>query len=212
MLQEDMTQKLGRIRVRLIESLAIDAALPLVLYLLLRQLVADDATALALAGAVPAAHTAILWVLRRRANWIGLFAVLGFAMAVAISALAGGNSLILKLHEQVLTGIAGLVLLASVFADRPLLLPLLQSFAQVDLERLPQSNVTRKIKVATAVLGLALVVNAAAHVALALTLPTAAYLAASRGVTLAVLAGAVAMLYITRGRQNHPSYVEEHEH
>ena len=57
--------------------------LPLLIYALLRPLLASDIVALAFAAAVPALRTLALWVWRRRVDWIGLHAVLGFGLALA---------------------------------------------------------------------------------------------------------------------------------
>jgi hypothetical protein len=84
---------------------------------------------------IAADYTMALWIWRRRVDWIGVHAVLGFAMACAISALLGGNALLLKVHGSLLTGTVGLVLLISVVVGRPLLLPLLQAFMHSDLKQ-----------------------------------------------------------------------------
>ncbi len=197
---EEAKQRLRQMRIRLVQSLAINALIPLVLYLLLRPLFADDATPLAIAGLVPAMRTIALWVMRRRVEWIGVYAVLGFVIAVIISALSGGNSLLLKIHEELLAGAIGLILLISAIMKKPLLQPLFQIFTRSDLDRSSNPVSYKRIAVITALIGLMLLGNAVAHVILALTLPTATFLVMSRVVTLAVLGGGVALAWWTRQR------------
>jgi hypothetical protein len=73
------------LRRRIILSLGINALLPLLLYALSRPLLASDAVALAIAAAIPALRTLILWIWRWRVDWIGAPAVLGFGLALALT-------------------------------------------------------------------------------------------------------------------------------
>ncbi|HUW65114.1 MAG TPA: hypothetical protein VMW83_10550 [Spirochaetia bacterium] len=66
----------------------------------LRSVFGNDTIALALAGAFPAVRTIVLWVRRRRVDWISVIGVLGFAGALAASALLGGGSLPYKLYRR----------------------------------------------------------------------------------------------------------------
>jgi hypothetical protein len=52
----------------------------------------------------------------------------------------------------------------------------------------------------TAVIGITLLCDALAHIVLALTLPTGAYLAVSRAVNWAILGSAAAYIWLTRRR------------
>lgn len=195
---QDVKQNLPEVRRKLILSLAINGLFPVILYTLVRPLVADEVAALAIAGAVPVMRIIILWTWRRRVDWIGVLAVLGFAIALAVSAISNGNSLLLKVHEQLLTGTIGLVLLASVVIQRPLLLPLLLALTGNDFEQSSALAGRKRISVVTATLGLVLLGNAASHIILALTLSTATFLAVSRPVTWAILGGGMALLWWTR--------------
>ena len=115
------------LRRRLIFSLGINALLPLLLYALLRPLLASDAAALAIAAAIPALRTLALWFFRRRVDWIGAHAVLGFGLALALTVLLAGDVFLLKVHGPLLIGILGLVLLVSVVIRKPLLEPVLRA-------------------------------------------------------------------------------------
>ncbi len=187
-------------RVRLATSLVINAVIPLVLYLLLRPLFSDDDTLLAIAGAIPVARTVVVWATQRRVDWIGLYAALGFSIAVVVSVFSGGNTLLLELHEQLLMGTAGFVLLLSAIMNRPLLLPLLETFRPDAPKQSRNVGVYKRVGAMTAALGLVLLGNALAHLILALTLPTDAYLVVSRVVTFGLLGGLIALAGWARRR------------
>lgn len=204
---EKMNQRLGEIRKRLALSLAVNGLVPLALYVLVHPLFANDAIALAIAGTVPAIRTLVVWVIRRRIDWIGALAVLGFALAFAVSALLNGNALLLKVHGSLLTGTIGLVLLVSAVIGRPLLFPLMQVFARNNPElsnapgkRANNTESSKRITLVTALIGLVLLVDAIAHIILALTLPTSTFLALSRVTNWVVLGGGLAIVWLTRQR------------
>jgi hypothetical protein len=202
---------LPQLRRKLILSLAINGLLPLIVYALLRPFLASDALALAIAGAIPALRTVVLWIGRRRVDWIGAYAVLGFSLALAITVILAGNAFLLEVHGSLLTGTVGLILLVSLAFRKPLLEPILRAF----MSHTPQSSMiqesasddpvdhqrlTERSPILTTVIGLALFGNALVHVILALTLPTATFLALSRLATLAILGGGAALLAWLRRR------------
>ena len=121
-----MNQRFLECRKKLILSVAINGLVPVILYAVLRPHFANDASALAAAGLVPAAWTVAVWIVRRRGDWIGAMALLGFVLAVAGSILSGGNALLLKVHDSWLIGTIGLVLLVSAVIGKPLLLPIIR--------------------------------------------------------------------------------------
>ncbi len=180
-------------RMKLIQSILFNVLIPFGLYMLLRPLFADDIVPLAIAGAVPVVRTVALWLVRRRVDWIGLYATVGWLVAVAVSALSGGNELFLKIHDQLLTGTVGLVLLLSAITDRPLLLPLIQIIKPEIIQRPGNPALHRRTVLVTALLGLLLFGNAAVRVILAITLPTDSFLVLSRAATVGVLGGALAL-------------------
>ncbi len=193
---EEAKQRLRHMRAQLIQSVAINLLGPFVLYMLLRSVFTSDATALALAGAVPTVRTMALWVMRRRVDWIGLYAILGFAIGVAVLVLSSGNELLLKIHDQLLIGTVGFVLLVSALFNKPLLVPLVQLFSQSQLEQARSPS----ISIATGSFGLILLGNAIAHVVMALTLPTETFLVMSRMVTFVLLGSALALSWWVRRR------------
>src|SRR5919205_1145456 len=130
MSQREVNQRLHQARRNLILSLVINGLVPVVVYTLVHPLLATDASALAIAGAVPALRTLTLWLWRRRVDYIGVYAIVGFAIACAAAALSGGNGFLLKVHGSLLSGTIGVVCLLSVLIGQPVLLSFLQVFSQ----------------------------------------------------------------------------------
>jgi hypothetical protein len=182
-------------------SLVVSAVVPLVVYTFLRPHVGGDATALLVAAAVPTAFTLGKLAWRRRLDPIGLIAVCGFAVAVLVLVATGGNTVVLKLHEAVVTGPLGLACLASVAIGKPLHQVVLRLVVRRDpaLERLRHAPGSRRASnVITVVLGATLVLHALVLLVLALSLPTQMYLEVSRPVGLAVLAVGIGSLFWVR--------------
>ncbi len=191
---EEANQRLSDVRKKLGLGLIISWIVPLVMVMLLRRLLGNDAIALAVAGAFPAVWTIVLLVRRGRVDWIGVTGVLGFAGAFAASAFLGGGSLPYKVYRPVGTGVIGLVFLISGVIRRPLVLSLARSFASKNPEissRLERAWSTpagrRKFSFITAVMGFVFLVDSVVHIIMALTLPTVTYLVMSRVVTVAGL-------------------------
>jgi hypothetical protein len=133
----------------------------------------------------------------------------GLRLRPGISLLLGGNALLLKLHETLLTGTLGLVLLVSVAIRKPLLRSLIQSFggrapngAVIPGAGAPypasQARIAARFSLITLAIGGALFANMLAHVFLALTFSTTAYLGASHVTTWIILGAAVAYLWWLR--------------
>lgn len=156
-------------------------ATPLVsvaVYFAVRPAVGSDGAALAIAGAIPAAYAIALVVVRRRLEPWAVLTAVSFALACVASLLAGGSTLPLKLHEAAVTFVVGVVLLVAVLAGRPV--PVGR------LLRVPHADGTINATLGVLVGGF-LVLHALLHLALALILPTAAYLTAGRVVSLGTL-------------------------
>jgi len=188
-----------------------NALLPAGLYAMLRHGGVDDFRALAAGAAIPLASTVGQWLWRRRIDWIGVAAVVGFATEVAIAALLGGNTFLLKTRAAVLTGPAGLVLLASAAAGRPLLVPLLRLLRPAApvrsgaLQRISHDPAARRrITIATALVGAVLAVHAALAITLALLLPSEAFLLVSKGANWTLAGVALAAMWWVRRRHRAP--------
>lgn len=154
-------------------------AVAVVCYFAVRPAVGSDGAALAIAGAVPAAYAIAAVVVRRRLEPWALLTAVSFAVACVASLLAGGSTLPLELHEAAVTFVVGVVLLVAVLAGRPLPVGRLLRVPHAE----PTTNATLSVLV-----GSFLVLHALLHLALALMLPTAAYLTAGRVVSLGTLA------------------------
>ncbi|NUR26969.1 MAG: hypothetical protein HOV83_14190 [Catenulispora sp.] len=173
----------------LLVSLAVNAVLPLIAFLLIRPHVGSDALALALGGAIAAGRTLFVFARRRRVDVIGLVAVTAFALSVLASLAFSGSSLPLKLDMALLIGPLGLACLVSVAVGRPL------HDVVMRIRRMPKAN-RRHSSIVTAIVGCTLVVHTLVHVVLALTLPTAVFLAASRLAGWGIIAVGAAALAI----------------
>jgi hypothetical protein len=167
-------------------SIAINAALPFVTYLLLRNQI-NDFAALATACAVPIVGTAVTFIVRRRLDPIGTVAATGFLVALIVAVLSGGNETVLKLHEAIITGPLGLICLASAAIGRPLHAVVLKLAARRN-PKLTLNHQHRTSMILTTVIGATLVVHALALLILAVTEPTSTYLALSRPVGLPIIA------------------------
>lgn len=165
---------------------------PVSVYELLGPRLNNDLLTLTIAAAIPALITIGMFVLWRRVNVIGLIAVTGFAIGLAVSVFTGGNELAIKLHEPVLTGSLGLVLLVSVAIGRPLLEFVFRLLGR-SIATQPISK--RRASVFSAWIGVTLVVHGIVITILALTLPTSAFLPLSRPVGLPILLIGIGTLF-----------------
>ncbi|WP_433464165.1 VC0807 family protein [Spirillospora sp. CA-128828] len=183
-------------------SLALNGAVPLVVYLLLRPHLPGDAAALAVAMAVPAACTLAVFAWRRRVDAIGVIAVAAFGIALIVVLLSGGNAFVLKLQEAVVTGPVGLLFLGSAAVRRPILLTAARLMrrsgerqnAQVEARSRQASTVL------TTIMGATFLVHAVALTVLALVLTTAEVLAVSRLVGLAIIGSGLMVVLGFRSR------------
>jgi len=169
-------------------------ALPVGTYLILRRSLNSDAIALAVTSAVPIAWMLAVGLWERRVDSIALLAAVVLAIALVISLASGGSALPLKLRRAVVSGTVGIACLASVIARRPLLGPAFDLIADLwpQSKRLAHTlrapSVRQKTLMATAIIGVTALVDAAAQVALALTVSTATFLAVTGLTRLGVFA------------------------
>jgi hypothetical protein len=180
-------------------GILVNGVAPLVVYAVLRPHVGGDAIALAIGAGIPVTSTLARFAGQRRIDPMGVLGALGFGIALLVMAFTGGNAIVLKLHETILTGPIGLACLASVAVRRPLHLVLLRFLARRDprLERaIGDRGFHRTSMVMTALVGTVLTVHAVALVVLALALPTGTFLVVSRPIGWSILiAGAAALLW-----------------
>jgi hypothetical protein len=163
------------------------ALVPLAVYYIVRPHVGGDAPALMIAGAPAAAWVAVGWVRTRRIDPIGSIVLFGFLAGILASLLLGGNAFVLKVRDSAFTGLFALACLASLAWRRPIMFFIGRALsagndaaklmAYEELWSLPTAP--RTFRIITAVWGLGLLVEAGARVALAVVLPTGAFLAVS---------------------------------
>lgn len=178
-------------------STVVGAIVPLAVYYAVRSHVGSDASALAIAGAIPAAWVAVEWIRKRHLDAIGSITLFGFLVGLGASYLLGGNAFVLKIRDSAFTALFGLVCLASLRLHRPLMFHLGKALSAGDddarraaydeLFTLPTAR--RVFRIITAVWGIGLVSEAAARVVLAVVLPTGAFLAVSPVIGMAFFAG-----------------------
>ena len=190
-------------------SLAINSLVPAIVYLVLRSLLANDIAALVLAGAIPAVRTLALALWRRQVDWIGLYAVIGFAIALGIYIFLGQNTLLLKIQGSLLTGTIGVVLLISVAIRKPLLQSLIQASGQGQAagtrpldpaDAASQKRLADRISFITLMIGLMTCGDMVAHIILALALPTTSFIGFSPLSTAVIVGVGIAVLWWTRRR------------
>ncbi|HEY4454099.1 MAG TPA: VC0807 family protein [Pseudonocardiaceae bacterium] len=169
-------------------NLLITWLVPLAAYELISPHLHSDLLALTISAAIPALVTIGTYVFRRRVNVIGLISVVGFAIGLAVSVFTGGNELAIKLHEPVLTGLAGLIFLGSVAIGRPLFL-LTQRLRGGTMDK-------RRASVLSLLIGATLVVHGIVVTILAVTLPTSTFLALSRPIGLPIIAIGIGVMFL----------------
>jgi hypothetical protein len=168
-------------------STVFGAIVPLAVYYVVRRHVSGDATALAIAGAFPAAWVLVELARKRTLDAIGSITLFGFLAGIAASYAMGGDAFVLKVRDSAFTALFGLVCLVSLASHRPMMFHLGKALSAGDdkdrraaydeLLALPMAR--RTFAIITAAWGFGLLIEAAARVLLAVTLPTGTFLAVS---------------------------------
>ena len=182
--------------------------LPLVAYLIIRALTGSTVGALAITDAVPSAWLVAVGIARRRVDPIAVNSATTVMIALAAYALTGGDPLAIKLRRGAVTGTIGVAGLASVALGRPLLLLVAENVARRSPDRpelaarLAQPDRRRVVTVLTAIIAATFAIDGASQIALALTVPTASFVADSTAARIAVLGtGAVITIRYLRNQK-----------
>jgi len=182
--------------------------LPLVAYLILRALIGSSVGALAITDAVPSAWLLAVGIARRRIDPIAVISATTVMIALAAYALTGGEPLAIKLRRGAVTGTIGIAGLASVALGRPLLLLVAENVARLNPDRpdvaarLAQPGRRRVLTILTAIIAATFAIDGASQIALALTVPTASFIADSTAARIAVLGtGAVVTIRYLRNQK-----------
>ena len=179
--------------------------LPWIAYLIVRTLTGSSVGALAITDAVPSAWLLAAGVARRRIDPIAVLSATTVMIALAAYALTGGDPLAIKLRRGAVTGTIGIAGLASVALGRPFLLVMAENVAKLSPDRpeiaarLAQSGRRRAVTILSAIVAATLAIDGASQIALALTVPTASFVADSTAARIAVLGtGAVVTIRYLR--------------
>ena len=182
--------------------------LPLVAYLIIRALTGSTVGALAITDDVPSAWLVAVGIARRRVDPIAVISATTVMIALAAYALTGGDPLAIKLRRGVVTGTIGVAGLASVALGRPLLLLVAENVTRRSPDRpelaarLAQPHRRRVVTVLTAIIAATFAIDGASQIALALTVPTASFVADSTAARIAVLGtGAVITIQYLRNQK-----------
>ncbi len=177
-------------KLRLIAAILI----PVVAYVVLSATLHSDLAALAITEAIPVAWVLATSLRRGSVDPIALAVAVVLAAAVLVSIVSGGSTLPLKLRRAVITGSLGLACVGSVLVRRPLLPAVADRLARAwpRAERITLALGSRASRrqtiMLTAIVGVTLLADATAQVALALSVSTTAFLGASRLARLAIFA------------------------
>lgn len=167
--------------------LVVSGLLPVIGYALLRPHVGSDAVALVAIMVFPLADIVVERSRHRGNDPIGLIALVGMALGLIGAVLLHGDATLLKIRESMLTGVFGLVCLASLTMKRPVMWYLGRAFATGgEPDKVAEFNTiwdlpgaAQRFRFITAVWGLGLVGECAFRVALALSVSTERFLAIS---------------------------------
>jgi hypothetical protein len=181
---------------RLAPNLLVAGVLPIVAYALLRPHVSSDAVALASVMVFPVGE--IFYERHRHGGFepIGIISLIGITAGLIGALAMHGDAFLLKVRDSIVTGMFGVVCLASLPAPRPAMFYLGRAFATGgDPEKVAQfelmwqvDGVSRRFRIVTLVWGVGLVGEAALRTTLALVLSTGVFLVASQ-VAAAVILG-----------------------
>lgn len=199
----------------------LDIAGPLATYSVLRSHGWSQVSALILSGAAPAGSVAISAVQRHRIELVGALVFAGIGLGAIVGWVSGNPRLILA-QDSLLTGVFGVVCLASLRTGRPLMFRLAVEFMGEDsprghefASRWQYPTFRHAFRVITTVWGIAFLAEAAARLLIIETLATGTALAVSKTMPY-VVGGALAAWQVSYGlrakrRSNRLSTGELHE-
>ena len=184
--------------------------MPLALYFVLRLMIGSATDALALTEAIPAAWLLVVGIVRRRLDPVAIVSTVTVAIALAAYAATGGDPIALKLRHGAVTGVLGMAALASVALGRPALLMVAQRRAELDSVRRPEIEAKlaepqrrRALTTMTLLIGLILAIDGVVQIALALTVPTGAFVADSTaGHIMVFVPGAAVLVWYFRHQKD----------
>jgi len=178
----------ARDRRRLLVALVV----PLAAFLVLRRVLGNATGALAITDAIPIVWVVAVGIWRRELAVVAVVSAVVFAIALGLTITFGGSALPLELRRSVFPGLVGIACLVSVAIGRPLLAVAAARVPGRDASRLQAPQARRILRTLTAIIGVALVTDAAAQVVLALTVSTATFAVVARVAGYAIIGGGLA--------------------
>jgi hypothetical protein len=178
---------------------AVNFAVPLLAYHLIRPHTGSSALALALAGAIPVGWTLAILAVRRKLSALGVVSVATFGIGVLASWASGGNALAMELQAPAVTGLFGIACVVSVAIGHPLHQLILRAMGRRNpryAQIAGRAAASRASMVSTTIIGLAFLGHAVAVAVLALTQATSTFLALQQPVGLPFFGLGVAGLFI----------------
>ena len=187
-------------------SAVINGIVPVAVYWSLRPHVASDTVALGCAAGIPICWGVVQMIGRRQLEPLNIVAIVGFLVVLIVSIAAGDNPLPLKLYGAVVAAALGIGCWISIVIRKPLVLAILRMLSQYEptfatwFERVSQEpGSIRHLNVVTAIVGTTLLVDAVAHGAVAILLPTGSYLIVVRIVNWIIRGvGAIALIWYVK--------------
>jgi hypothetical protein len=169
----------------MLPGLIFGGILPIGAYFLIRPHVASDAIALMIITVFPVMEIGYQRIRHGEFEPIGIISLLGITIGIIGAVAFGGNVILLKIRESLITGLFGLICLGSLLLARPVMFYMGRAFATGgDHERSAEFDQVWEIPEArasfrhiTIVWGVALVAEAALRTGLAFWVPTGAFVA-----------------------------------
>ena len=194
---------------RLPHRLLAGLALPVIAFLVLLKLIGNATGALAVTEAFPVAWVVGYAIWRRKVEPIGLFVVVGFALALGLTFVFGGRPLPLELRRSWFPGVVGLACLISLALRRPLLLAAADKVGGAHREEaagagrdLDSPGARRTLSTLTAIIGVTGTADAVAQITLALTVSTTQFVVLARIASYTIIGSGIAVgaLYVRHVR------------
>lgn len=168
-------------RSNIIIGLLINIAVPMCVYFVLRLFLVSP-IALLSSAIVPILRLVYKLIRGKKADWIAIISIWGFALSAVFFAVSNGNVILVKLYHPIITGLIGLALFVSAAVKRPLFSIVAVKFGHSAYN--DNENFIRRMTRLTIALGLMLSCDAIIHIFLALILSTDAYMVASKFATI----------------------------
>ena len=164
----------------LLQTLGVEIAVPLGVYYGLHSLGASDFTALALAGVFPLARTLYQFAKNRTINGLALVVLVTNVVGMLLTFVSGDARMMIA-KDSIGSGITGLVILISAFTAQPIMTKALRPFLthgkadhEAAWDRLQNNDrFTTVVRRSSYIWGVGFVLESAARVAGAFTLPIA---------------------------------------